>query len=198
MGGVNQGIYIPVSLRRSRNKSFPTKEMIERMKWNTSNFERLVLGCIDSYDSEQRLIFQDFSRSTRFFCLRTAQTSKFQQKIVKRFLSFSFSFRFWSLNLVIFPRKIDGILSEFHGYSQKMMNCLEILRKTARKMRKKAEKSGIGAKFHPFLSLFQACFNHLPITEQARWAAEVPRHGVLHRGRALRRNPRRRVPAAQR
>ena len=29
-----------------------------------SNFERLVLGCIDSYDSESRRIFHRFSRST--------------------------------------------------------------------------------------------------------------------------------------
>ena len=49
------------------------------------NFERLVLGCIDSYDSEKRRIFQDFSSSTRFLCLRTANTSKFQQKTVKLF-----------------------------------------------------------------------------------------------------------------
>ena len=55
------------------------------MKWNTSNFEGLVLGCIDSYDSEKRRIFQDFSSSTRFLCLRTATTSKFQQKTVKLF-----------------------------------------------------------------------------------------------------------------
>jgi hypothetical protein len=30
------------------------------------NFRQLVLGCIDSYDSNQILIFSDFSRSTRF------------------------------------------------------------------------------------------------------------------------------------
>ena len=48
-----------------------------------SNFERLVLGCIDSYDSDQRLILQHFSRSTRFAFLCTAQISKVQQKIVK-------------------------------------------------------------------------------------------------------------------
>ena len=36
----------------------------------SSNFRRLVLGCIDSYDSEQRRILQHFSKSTRFafFC----------------------------------------------------------------------------------------------------------------------------------
>ena len=34
------------------------------------DFRRLVLGCMDSYDSESRRIFQHFSRSTRcaFFC----------------------------------------------------------------------------------------------------------------------------------
>merc|ERR1719281_302131 len=42
------------------------------------NFERLVLGCMDSYDSESRLIFQHFSRSTRLAFLCTAQTSKIQ------------------------------------------------------------------------------------------------------------------------
>ena len=76
----------------------PTKEMIEKMKWNTSNFEGLVLGCMDSYDSNQILILQHFSRSTRFSYFCTAQISKFQQKIVKifggmkkiHFISFAF------------------------------------------------------------------------------------------------------------
>ena len=36
------------------------------------NFRRSVLGCIDSYDSESRRIFQHFSRSTRFAILCTA------------------------------------------------------------------------------------------------------------------------------
>ena len=46
----------------------------------SSNFRRLVLGCIGTDFCNQILIFQHFSRSTRltFFC--TAQTSKFQQK----------------------------------------------------------------------------------------------------------------------
>ena len=46
-------------------------------KKNSSNFNRLVLGCIDSYDSEQRRIFQHFSRSTRFAFFCTAPNSKF-------------------------------------------------------------------------------------------------------------------------
>ena len=88
------------------------------------------------------------------------------------------------MNLVIFLRDFDGILSEFHGYSQKMMKCLEILRKSARKRREKAENSGIGAKFHSFISFFQsypyeagsvggippACRN---ITALSRWCHNV-------------------------
>ena len=30
------------------------------------NFEKLVLACMDSYDSESRRFFHHFSRSTRF------------------------------------------------------------------------------------------------------------------------------------
>jgi len=41
----------------------------------------LVLGCIDSYDSESRRIFSHFSRSTRFACLCTAPDSKYQVNI---------------------------------------------------------------------------------------------------------------------
>ena len=52
------------------------------------NFERLVLGCMDSYDSNQRGIFQGFSSSTRFTFLCTAQISKFQQNSYYIFLPF--------------------------------------------------------------------------------------------------------------
>ena len=43
----------------------------------SSNFRRLVLCCIDSYDSEQRRIFLHFSRSTRFASFCTAAISNF-------------------------------------------------------------------------------------------------------------------------
>ena len=63
-----------------------------------SNFERLVLGCIDSSDSDQMLILLHFSRSTRLAFLCTAQFSKFQQKNVHIFagmkMKFHFSFSF--------------------------------------------------------------------------------------------------------
>ena len=49
------------------------------------NLERLVLRCIDSYDSESRLILKHFSRTTRSTILCTAQISKIQGKVVRFF-----------------------------------------------------------------------------------------------------------------
>ena len=69
-----------------------------------SNFERLVFGCIDSYDSDQRLIFQHFSRSTRFAFLCTAPNSNLQS--------------FAPLIFAIFWKKIHDffiILLNFHS-----------------------------------------------------------------------------------
>ena len=54
------------------------KEVIELMNKSPRNFERLVLVCIDSYDSEKRRILQHFSRSTRLAFLCTAQISNFR------------------------------------------------------------------------------------------------------------------------
>ena len=126
-----------------------------------SNFERLVLGCIDSYDSESRRIFQDFSRSTRFTFLCTAQTSTFQEKTRPKFcrnetfsFSFSFSLHQKSMNFVIFLLNFDEILaqkkkSEFHEKFQEITKVLNILRNSARKIRKMREISKICEKF-PF------------------------------------------------
>ena len=94
------------------------------------NFERLVLGCMDSYDSEKRRILQRFSRSTRFTYLRTAQISKIQLKIVKLFakLNIEYSiFCIFSLNFHIFKLNFDEILSEFRQNFQKMMKFIESL-----------------------------------------------------------------------
>ena len=43
---------------------------VRKRRQNLFNFRRLILGCIDTSDSESRRIFQDFSKSTRsaFFC----------------------------------------------------------------------------------------------------------------------------------
>ena len=41
----------------------------------SANFRQLVLGCMDSYDSDQRRILLHFSRSTRFASFCTAAIS---------------------------------------------------------------------------------------------------------------------------
>jgi hypothetical protein len=70
--------------------------MKDEMK-SPSNFKRLVLGCIDSSDSDQILIFSGFSRSTRFAYFCTAQISKFQQKTVQIFAGMKMKFHFFIL-----------------------------------------------------------------------------------------------------
>ena len=65
------------------------------------NFERLVLGCMESYDSEKGRTLQHFSRSTRFAFLCTAPNSNLQSfallifaiffVILQNFAEFSFN-----------------------------------------------------------------------------------------------------------
>ena len=83
-------------------------------KW--SNFRGFVLGCIDSYDSNQIVILQGFSRSTRFAILRTAQISKSHQKVVQLLSYFCPIFcknRYFSTRFVEFCTDSDEIFSEF-------------------------------------------------------------------------------------
>ena len=108
------------------------------------NFEGLVLGCMDSYDSDQRLILKGIERSTRLAFLCTAQTSKFQQKSVKLFarMTNEFCFRFFrvlsdesflcqiSMNFyrnsaVIFMPNFDDFFSEFRRQLDKMAEFVE-------------------------------------------------------------------------
>jgi hypothetical protein len=132
--------------------------MKDEMK-SPSNFERLVLGCIDSYDSDQRLILLHFSRSTRFAFLCTAQISKFQQKknvqifagMKMKIRNFIFHSRF-SMKFAIFRRNFDEILPDFHVNVQEMTNCLEILRKVR-------EKFGKCYKFPEFVRNFHFSFH---------------------------------------
>ena len=55
---------------------------------SASNFRGPYLGCIDASDSESRLIFQHFSRSTRLTYFCTAPNSTIQLKFVKLFMKF--------------------------------------------------------------------------------------------------------------
>ena len=84
-----------------------------------ANFGGLVLGCIDSYDSESRRIFSDFSRSTCtiFSPLRTALNPKFQQKTCQNFTEISLNFAKFRSNFAEFQRNFSEISSEFHQNS---------------------------------------------------------------------------------
>ena len=93
------------------------------------NFERLVLGCMDSYDSESRRIFQHFSRSTRLAYLCTAQNSKFHEKISHNFAKLNIEFQskfqiFFMKNAISHPN-FDEILSGFREHVQKCLNSLK-------------------------------------------------------------------------
>ena len=106
--------------------------------------------CMDSYDSETGLIFQRFSRSTRFTILRTAQISKIQLKIVKLFAKLNIEYSifinvwlFFDSKFGIFLSNFSEILSEFRGKPQRMTKAVEILLKIHEIIRKIAEIVGI-------------------------------------------------------
>ena len=106
------------------------KDRIEIMKFLPPIFRRLVLGCIDSYDSESRRIFQHFSRSTRLAYLCTAQTSKFHKKISHNFaklkIEISIEISDFFMKNAISHRNFDEILSGFREHVPKCLNSLKI------------------------------------------------------------------------
>ena len=108
-----------------------TKDKIEIMKFLPPNFRRLVLGCIDSYDSESRRILQLFSRSTRLAHFCTAQTSKIRIKISRNFaklnIEFSIEISDFFLKNAICRSNLDKILSGFREHVQECLNSLKIL-----------------------------------------------------------------------
>ena len=80
------------------------------------NFRGVVLGCMDSYDSEKRRILQGFSRSTRFAFLCTAPNSNLQsfaQLISVIFLVILQNFAEFSFRSVIFRRDFHRNLPDF-------------------------------------------------------------------------------------
>ena len=105
--------------------------MLRRILFVTlTNFRRLVLCCIDSYDSESRRIFQHFSRSTRLAYLCTAQTSKFHKKISHNFaklkIEISIEISDFFMKNAISHRNLDEILSGFREHVPKCLNSLKI------------------------------------------------------------------------
>ena len=153
------------------------KDRIELMNKSPQYFERLVLVCIDSYDSEKRHILQHFSRSIRFAFLCTAQISNFQQKLRENVLHFFRKFSRNFQNFVIFQQNFDKFCPEFH----------ETLRKFMRKQRKILRKcwfaenllifakfaaiSGIGEKVHSFISSVQS-YPYSASFENVSWGVQ--------------------------
>ena len=94
------------------------------------NLERLVLRCIDSYDSESRRIFQHFSRSTRCMCLCTAQTLrihiKFGNNFAKVNIEFSIEISDYSPKTAISFGNFNKIFPEVRVNVQKCLNSLRI------------------------------------------------------------------------
>ena len=132
-----------------------------------SNFERLVLGCIDSYDSDQRLILLDFlsffeildykiciplhrsdlkisAKNRPNFCRNENEISffirVFQMKSILRF--------FGEILMKIFRCAEKKKIPEFRRNCQEMTKCLEILRKSVRKIWKMLEISEFVRNFH--------------------------------------------------
>ena len=80
-----------------------------------TNFRRSVLGCIDSYDSESRRIFQDFSRSTRCAFLCTAPKSEFRQ--ISQFFVIFRDFCDFFQNFTVFRLKFGQNFSDFNEFA---------------------------------------------------------------------------------
>ena len=120
-----------------------------------SNFRGLVLGCMDSYDSDQRLILQGFSRSTRFAILCTAQISKILSKIVKNFAKLNIEYSIetahffhskryfsskWRWNFAGISRtcskmsKFTENCRKFAKFWQKFVEVLQLVKKINRKI----------------------------------------------------------------
>ena len=74
------------------------------------------------------------------------------------------------MKFATFRRNFDEILPEFHRNVQEMKNCLDILRKSARKIRKMLEISGICEETSFFISLLQSS-PHCTASGTASWIA---------------------------
>ena len=78
-------------------EAFTPQRLKRRFKQIQTNFKRLVLFCIDTKFCKKIFVGQLLTRSTRFTCFCTAQTSIFQQNFVIFFHIFRQNFQ----NLVI-------------------------------------------------------------------------------------------------
>ena len=101
------------------------KRFFDRSWQILANFRRSVLGCIDSYDSENRRIFQLFSRSTRLAHVCTAPNSTFF--FSQHFNKFSFK------NIRVFVKNAANFVAKI----QQQQNATELLVKICNKKKAK-------------------------------------------------------------
>ena len=92
----------------------------------TSNFERLVLGCIETNLCKQILVGKLLTRSTRFTNFCTAPHSKIQLNFVKHFRIFTFLFQTFHSFLAIFVQMSPIILTNFSGISADLLEEIKI------------------------------------------------------------------------
>ena len=97
------------------------------ISYKCRNFGRLVLGCIDTSDSETWHIFQYFSSSTRFAFLCTVPNSEILQNFVKSFVQFSLkhcNFGIFQLKFVVFRMDFDEKCRNFTKLQQNIVRFL--------------------------------------------------------------------------
>ena len=118
------------------------------------NLERLVLSCIDADFCNQIVIFQHFSRSTKFTYFCTAQNSKIQQKTRHNFGKIELNWIIIHSNILNFCIKIAISLLNL---DEKIRNFADVLkniqirwkcRKKCKILRNFGAKSGIVAVIH--------------------------------------------------
>ena len=156
---------------------------------------------MDSYDSNQILIFSGFSRSTRFSHFCTAQISKFQRKTVQFFAGMKMKFHFPFSFFDEFRDFSAKIWWNFAGISQKWLGNDKLSRDFVKKCEKNSEKCqkfpeivkiSIFHSIFPFVSLIT--FNLIPVLFRGQffswYSVFFPQHShretiVLSSARAL-------------
>ena len=122
-----------------------------------STFERLVLGCMDSYDSNQIVIFSAFFEIYKILILLHRSDLKISAKTRPNFCrnenEISFFHSRFSMKFAIFRRKFNEIL---HRNVQEMTNCLDILRRSARKNLENARNFRNLCEIFIFISFFHS------------------------------------------
>ena len=103
--------------------------------------------------------FQDFRDLQDFHTFAPLRSQNFSKKPSKFLPEWKWNFIFhsrFSMKSAIFRRKFDENFPEFRRNCQEMTKCLEILRKSVRKIWKMLEISRICEKFSFFISFFHS------------------------------------------